>query len=995
MRRFIRTTHQSIFRPSRSGARQVVTLLIASLLIASGLRSQETATTLQETLAAAQAALAAGDYAGAVGYFETIQTTFGREPEVAEPSFQLVVTPLHAYAGLLAGEAEAAIPLFEAFIRDFPDDRTRLPFVLFNLARAHERIGELDAAVETYRSFVALDPDRPEAALATLAAADLMFEAGRDDEGFETLDALVERTRPGVIRNKARLTALQQALDLGRTEAARELMLGEPWSVTEMPELAVLAFAALEMGQALLESRQYADAVACYRLVPPYDALLEAQQRRLSETRERFNARRQSVGLYQGGQFWTQFYTDLIRRLEGQLEALRTAEDYTPALYLSFGQAYLLDDRPHEAWILFETLARDAALPEAQQAEAHYRWILSAIEVGVWEDAFRIAEGFGERFPESPLVPDALFLLATAYQEARQYRDAVKVLDAFLKAHGDHALAPRARFVRGYNYNLLNEPVAAREDFDAFIDRYPDHGLRLDARFWRGLTYFAERDYAATLEALEALGPDVEGHRLEPEVAYRRASTLYAKEDYEAALAAIRSYLERYPLHQRHEEARVLLGDIQMGRGELAEARSVFASIRPEAGHLFTYAVFQTGKILRAVAGAEDRDADARAGLLETHLEHFRNYVAREDIPLRLKGRISEALYWIGWTHIERGEPVQAREVFARALETYGNDIEAGQVLNIIDAFARTEKRLTGLGREARDKALREWIAAEKEAALEADRLTYFARLNFYLESMFPAEEPTRIIFETVEVVPIERLDPEGLGRIAATLAERYPQVAEDYLERLEDEYPDSRHRTYAYYARAVLLMQAGRYDEARSELARFRAESPMHPLSTQVALRYATCLTEVGNHEKAAETLEDLLRLRQARGRPHAKALLALSRNAEAAGELQRAIPYAQRVYNVYRAYPELAAEAYWMSALQFEAIGDPLAAYRTLDEMLDDARIRPLPIAAKARAKRDALFEALPEGALESEAAEETARSAAVADAAEAVEPAKEDAP
>jgi len=936
-------------------------------------QAQESALTLQETLANAQAALAAGDYAQANATFEALETTFAREPEVKKASFRLIVLPLHGYAALLAGESETAIARFNTYLEEFPDDRSRKPFVLFNLARAHQDLGDAEKAIEAYRSFVALDPDRPEAALATLAAADLMFESSQPDEGFATLTSLIERNPPAIIRNKARLTALQQALDLDRAQRATELLLGQPWAVADMPELAVLAFAALEMGQRLLANERYADAVTCYRLIPPYAALVEAQARRLRETRTRFESRKSDVGIYQGGQFWTQFYTKLIARLEQQLQALQNAEDYTADLYLAMGQAYLLDGRAHEAWILFETLARDERLTPGQQSEAHYRWILSAIEVGVWEDAFRIAEGFGERFPDSPLVPDALFLLATAYQEARQYRDAVEVLDAFLANHGDHGLAPRALFLRGYNHNLLNQPVAAREDFETFTARHPKHGLVLDARFWRALTYFAEFEYAATLEALDALVPEVRGHRLEPEVAYRRATVFYAQEDFEQALATINQYLANYPHHARIGEARVLLGDIQMGRGELTLARNIFAAIEPSDGHLFTYATFQTGKILRAVAGAEDR-ADSRDSLLEAHRKHFEDYVAREDIPLRLKERISEALYWIGWTHIEQGEPEKAREVFAQALDEYGDDIEAVQVPNIIEAYARTIKRLEGLGRAARAAALREWIDRQKEAALAEDRLTYFARLNFYLEDMRLTEASDRHPFEIVENVPIERIDPEGLGRLAAGLAEKYPNIAVDFLERLEDEFPDSRHRSYGYYARAVLLHREQRYEDAVEELERFRAESPQHPLAHRATLLYADSLTRSARYDEATEALEELLRLRQAKGRPHAKALLALSRNAATAGRVERAIPYAQRVYNVYRAYPELAAEAYWMSAQQFERLGDPVAAYRTLDEMLADERIRELPLASQAAAKRDEIRARLPEGALEAPAENET---------------------
>jgi len=927
--------------------------------------AQQEASTLRETLASAELAISSGDFRRAADLFTKIETAFGQEPEVKKPQFRITVIPLHAYAALRVGETDVAIQLFEDFLQSFPDDRSRAPFVLFNLAQAYEKNDDPAKAIETYRRFVAIDPDRPESALATLSAAELMFESGEADAAFDALDSLYERQPAGVIRNKARLTALQKALDLGSIEAAKRYLLDEPWDLENLQELTVFNFSALEMGRSLLEARQYDKAIACFRLVLPYETLTTLQERRLYETRARFDARMRSAGLFQGVQFWSQFYNRLIARLEQQNEKLQTVADYTASFHLSYGQAYLLAGRPHEAYLIFETLARETDLPEAVRSEAHYRWILAAVEIGLWEDAFTIAKAFGQRYPDSPLAPDALYLLATTYQEARRYRDAVEVLDAFLARFGADDLAPRALFVRGYNYNLLNEPELARRDFEAFTSKHPSHGLFQDARFWRALTFFAERDYAATLTALEELRSDVQGHRLEAEVAYRIASTHYAMKDYDTALQSINRYLEAYPMHSRREEARVLLGDIQMGRGELTQARVTFASIQPEAGHLFAYAVFQTGKILRAVAGAEDRGERDRAALLEAHVEHFQNYVAREDVPN--KERISEALYWIGWTYIEQGKPERARETFASALEKYGDAIEAGQVLNIIEALARVEKRITLAGKADREAAMREWVEAQKTEALESDRLTYYARLNFYLDSMYPSYESGGFLFQNVEKVPLDRLDAEGLGRIAAALVEDYPRVAEPYLVRLEDAYPDSRFRTYGYYARAVLLMQAGDYEEAGDELSRFLGESPMHPLASRVTLRYAECLTRTDRFDEARETLEGILTLRQARGRPHAEALLGLSRNAEAAGQLERAIPYAQRVYNVYRAYPDLSADAYWMSALQFDKLGDPVAAYRTLEEMLQDPRILQLPIASEAKNKRDALLRELPEGALE----------------------------
>ncbi len=913
----------------------------------SPVNGNETAQTLSETLSQGQAALAAGDYESAYQAFVEIDTTFNREPEVASDSFQLVVLPIKGYAALLTKRLEEAIYAFDSFIQRFPKDRTRTSFVLFNMAKAQSQMGQPNDAIETYRRFVALDPERAEAPLATLEAVRLMFDNGREDEAFEALDNLKNLLRPGVLRNKARLMALQKSLDLGRVEQARGYMLDENWADTEMPELAVLALAALEMGNELLEARNYNDAIRCYRLVPSYERLIEAQKYRLANTRERFESRRRAVGLYQGGQFWTQFYTRLIARLEGQLKGLREAEDYSASLYLAFGQAYLLAERPREAWVIFERLARDSKLPVALQSEAHYRWILAAIEVGVWEDAFRIAEGFGRRFPESPLVPDALYLLANAYQSSGQYNDAIDVLSHFLANYSEHSLAPRVLFARGYNRNLINLPVEARDDFESFIIKYPKHGLLLDSHFWRALTFFAERNYDQTLEALTILAPKVKGGRLEPEVVYRLAATHYAKGDYEKALVSIKNYLNEYPLHMRVDEGSVLLGDIQMGRGNLELACSIFGNIAPSADHLFTYSIFQVGKIYRALAGASE-EPEQRISYLKAHLEHFQAYLDRNDVPQ--KSRISDALYWAGWTHIELGSESMARSIFDRALDLYGNDPEASEVVNIIDALARIEKRLNNLSRRDRDAELKAWIDDQKAIAFKSDRLTYYARLNLYLQSMVPPDEPTSLVFDTVEKVPMDLLDAQTLGVIATTLVDRYARVAEEYLERLEEEYADSPYRSYAYYTRAYLLIAKQDYEPARILLSRFHLESPMHPLSIQANLLYAESLTHTARYEMATTLLEDLLKRRDARGRPHAEALLALSLNAEAAGNIKRAVPYAQRVFNVYRAYPELAGRAYLMSARQLEKLGDIRSAHRSLKEMLTDERIRKLPLSEEA---------------------------------------------
>ena len=69
-------------------------------------------------------------------------------------------------------------------------------------------------------------------------------------------------------------------------------------------------------------------------------------------------------------------------------------------------------------------------------------------------------------------------------------------------------------------------------------------------------------------------------------------------------------------------------------------------------------------------------------------------------------------------------------------------------------------------------------------------------------------------------------------------------------------------------------------------------------------------------------------------------------------------------------------------MSALQFERLGNLVIAYKTLDEMLSNSKIAKLPIAAVAETKRSALFDALPEGALDEASTERAANNLKLAE-------------
>ena len=643
-----------------------------------------------------------------------------------------------------------------------------------------------------------------------------------------------------------------------------------------------------------------------------------------------------------------EYYGQLTSSIAARLEALQAAGDYTPGFLLRYGQALLLAGREREAWIVFESMALDDGVPSVERTEAHYRWILSAHALEYWEDALRIARDFIDRYPDSALAPQALFLIAKAYQEERDFPQAIELLTELLDRFPEHGMVSRWIFTRGFCFLLEERHPEARADFGIYLDRFPDGKLKVNAQLWHALSWFFEKNYDTALAELTDLATAARNHPLLPEIEYRVAATHYAERNYDDALKQINGWLDLYPGHVREPEALVLKGDILMGRGELRDAAETFAKVSADAGRLFPYAVFQTGKIYRALEDYVKMTA------------HFQNYVERDDISD--KSRVSEALYWIGWSHDQMGFPEKALPVFTDALATYGNRPEANEIQLILTTLHQLHNKLRrkssgGVSDISLPQAsdFETWTRTERQTALAAGELTYYARLTTFLaglqERRNRADEADTLLLEMVENVPPDALGPEGLGRAGEVLEKFGFPSAREYYERLVEEFPNAPQRAYAYYGLAKIEIAHGQFSEARPLLHKLTDEMPTHPLGTDGALLYGQTLVALDEAEVAVQVYEKLLRRKSARGRPHAEALRGLARAHHALDHPAKAIAYYQRLYTLYRAYPDLVADAYLQSARLFEQTGDPQAAYQSLRELLDAPELSLYEATAAAR--------------------------------------------
>lgn len=896
-----------------------------------------TADSLQSLLDQALQAFSAHDFATAAAFFHQLERDFGPESEYQDPGFQRRLLPLQGQAELAANLPTAAARTLGRFVDAHPNDPQH-PAALYAFTSALQRDGQTTEAMRRLAQFIELYPTRPEAALAELQRAEILFSLGRTDEAVELLDTFLASDAPSLIRDQARLRAGRQVLADGNLAAAVAVLLDHPWNLQALPEIATLSFAALDLGDQLLAAEEYHQATRAYRLVLPRSRLLHLHRQQI----ELLRANLQSSSGGEAGRFWRGYYGRLLHNLEGQTTPLEQAEDYTSALLLRRGQALLLVERHHEAWLLFERLALDESLANSIREEAHYRWILAATGLESWEEALAIARNFLARYPEAPLAAQTLHLIAQAHQEQRRYLEATEILIDLRANFPDHPLAQRWAFTLGFNYALLEDFPAARRYFRQAATDYAETQLTANAELWHGLTFFFARDYPGALADFDQLAGQYAQHPLAGEILYRRASTLYAMRDYKRAAQETSDFIERFNYHQRHDEALVLLGDIQMGAGQLEDAVAAFQRIQPEAGPMFLYGLFQQGKILRA--------QQEYAGMTTL----FTDYAERTD--LEEKPRLSEALYWVGWAYNQQNEPEKTFPLFLAALQDHGDEPEAAEIGSILQLL----ERLFPLP-DRPDVDFLSWIEQERRTAIAAGRETYFSRLSLHLARIkrrqnFPYQADN-LLFEIADLVPMETLGPDALGEVGHMLAESGLQMADLYLTTLLKQFPLAPERAFAFYGLGRRHHQRGHYEEALVWLRRFAHETPTHPLTAEALHLTGQTLLALERFDEADHTFEEILRLRSLRGRPHALALIGLAQSAAAAQNSERAVAYYQRVYTVHRAQTDLTAQAYFESSLLFEQLQEPAAAHRTLVEMLSLTELSSSPYFEKAHARQSVL--------------------------------------
>ena len=395
--------------------------------------------------------------------------------------------------------------------------------------------------------------------------------------------------------------------------------------------------------------------------------------------------------------------------------------------------------------------------------------------------------------------------------------------------------------------------------------------------------------------------------------------------DYSATLEATDQLISTFPDHHRYAATLALRGDTYMALGELETAAQAFLEVPDDHPALHDYATFQAGKIYRALQQ------------YDRLRERLHAYVDHPDAHER--PRISEALYWIGWSLQQEQRTDEAFPIFEKALTRFGDEPRAQAIDSILSAYSKLRER-----HQTRD-SFATWLQHSIDQSITAGRLTWFARLTRFSAEQQRSHSQHATADATLlsihRLVPLPDQDPPTLADVGLVLADRGYDSADDYFEELLSQYPKHAARAAAFFGKARLAAQDDQLDDARRWLTRFLEETPTHTLAPDARLLAAEVLARQGAFDAAAHGYNEIPRSSRCEDATTLEPSPASPDSKLSETPPNEPSPTGSAFTHSTKPTPELVAEAYWESAKHFDQLGDSIAARDTLREMLRDTRL------------------------------------------------------
>jgi len=864
----------------------------------------------------------AGHFAAAAQLLTEFTTRYAGEP-------QMTGVMARVYYALGSAQynvrnMEAALAAFDEHLRRDPQSKQRAE-VLFRMAAAHQVLGDYSRAIETYVALMREFPDFEQGADARFHIAVCHLAQEDYTNAIPALLWLRANPRARQLAGAAEALLIRCYMQSQQYDAALSNLLRVVRAGLAQDYVVLLGTTALQLGDYFYDDYQYDNALDAYRCVTRRAEMQQRQTARL----DRLRAQKAALDKRPQNDWQTIALRERITALEAQcqsqLDQLAQMAEFDTAWLMRLARCFYDVGRMWEACIAFRSV-RDEYGQSAVAPAAHARLIYCLTQMRLFDDARHEADTFLQRYPQSEEAPQIAFLKAESYLNQEDFPNAETELIKLLDAYPEHPSRDRAEFYLHLAQALQEKFQEARTGFERWRETavYAKSPVAPDAAYWYCMVLYFSGDYTNALAQLTAFAQKYPDSSYAPDVQYRIGAAHYMLERYRDAAITLVQFAQNHPGHPMIWEARMVRGDALAALGELLIAIRAYRELTPDSGPYYHYGIAQIGKCYKSL-----QDFTNMVAL-------YQEYIATvPDSP-----QVVEGIYWLGWAYRQLGDLTAAREAYWDALGRHGNKRAWWGFDEILKDLQRMYTGSNGVDE------LTHRLREEQSVHRARGRLTLASRLAMaeyhLLQRGAQAAEAEELARAFAARYPTNVLGADGLLFLArrAWQAGRTAEALPLFTQ-LAGEFHDSPLRAEAELRLSQAARQRGALDDAARHLATAEAAAQDVPIALEIAMERADQALANGELRAAIGKYEEVLANRAARGPLWPRALMGIATAYEELREYNKAVPYYQRIYVMYAAYPDLTARAYYFSGRCFERLNMVTEAVNSYRELLADNRL------------------------------------------------------
>lgn len=859
-----------------------------------------------------RAAFAANDFGGAEAALEKFIADYGAAEEAKEAV--RLHRPLVAISKVGLKKFDEALEWIDDSLLDPKIDKGLSDELKFWRGICLMTFGDLVGAQRAFGEYWA---DESHHAFkryeALLLFATLYLQQEFPAEAADFLESQISQVREASPEAASRAVVLELHCRLvaGQHDEALAVIRREQANLDRMTQVISFQSLALQLGATFLDEKRYHDAITCLQRIWPRQRLVDYQNQKIAEIGERI-AMLETRPNTQGTVFQLRA---ILGRVQRELENFSKTENFDSALRLRLAMAYQGLGRYRESALILEDML--ASMPPDPLVEsATLAQVQCWMETKHWARAIAAAERYEEVFgADGKSLATVLFLKAEALRENLDYGAAQLAYGELVERFPKDPFAGKAMFMQGFLYLQQDDNEGALYQFDQVHRQYPDSDLVEDADYWSGMAYSFSALYEEARAHLEGYLKRREPAKYRKEATFRIAVCTFSLADYPGAIEELEAFKAAYPGDPLTDEANLLLGDAYFSEGKNDEGFAAYEQVRPESGRYFEDAWFKKGKALKLLEE------------LPAMREHFGKFVT----DFTASGRLPEAVYWIGWTHIQEEEIVRARDIYWKTIEDCGDDPARFTMTDLLGGLPKVYRNG---GAAARDELVTKLRLLKSRAGVQG-RTTLALRAGWALSLVAEGDGARIELLDIAKWVDPRLHEPVLSVAVAeAQLASGNRLVAKQLFNEIRRWHPRAVERDRIYRGLGEIAAAAGETEEALAFYERFERETAASVHLGEVRMKMADLQTAAGRGEEARAILEKTLETAGVTAVTKAEALLRIGQSYVADNQHEKAIVYFERLYVAYGKFGELNAKAYWGRGQSLEELDLGREALETYEE-------------------------------------------------------------